>query len=146
MRASVVGIGLPPDQIAVLEPIDDVRQGRALVAELPVRRRDRAGAFAVEFREHVRLGLGDPKLLSEPIDGGGRYVSLYRLMVTGGLALGPAIGGALLASSPDAAWWGGALVAAVIGAGFLLAGDRVPDHPLAATASNARGDPTPEAV
>jgi MFS family permease len=65
----------------------------------------------------------------------GRYISLYRLIVTGGLALGPAIGGALLASSPDAIWWGGALVAGVIGAGFLLASDRIPDHPLAATAS-----------
>ena len=76
----------------------------------------------------------------------GRYISLYRLVVTGGLALGPAIGGALLAVSPDAVWWGGALVAAVIGAGFLLAGNRIPDHPLAATASVARGDPTPEAA
>jgi MFS family permease len=65
----------------------------------------------------------------------GRYISLYRLIVTAGLALGPAIGGALLASSPDAIWWGGALVAGVIGAGFLLASDRIPDHPLAATAS-----------
>jgi MFS family permease len=65
----------------------------------------------------------------------GRYISLYRLIVTGGLALGPAIGGALLASSPDAIWWGGALVAGVIGAGFLLSGDRIPDHPLAVTAS-----------
>jgi MFS family permease len=76
----------------------------------------------------------------------GRYISLYRLVVTGGFALGPAIGGALLASSPDAIWWGGALVAAVIGAGFLVAGDRIPDHPLAATARNAPSDPTPEAA
>jgi MFS family permease len=83
--------------------------------------------------------LAPPQLL-------GRYISLYRLVVTGGFALGPAIGGALLASSPDAVWWGGALVAAVIGAGFLLAGDRIPDHPLAATASNAPGDPTAEAA
>jgi MFS family permease len=67
----------------------------------------------------------------------GRYISLYRLIVTGGFALGPAIGGALLAASPDAIWWGGALVAAVIGASFLLASDRIPDHPLAATASSA---------
>ena len=76
----------------------------------------------------------------------GRYISLFSLMVTGGFAIGPAIGGALLATSPDAIWWGGALVAAVIGAGFLLLGDRIPDHPLAATASNASGDPTPEAA
>ena len=55
-------------------------------------------------------------------------------MVTGGLALGPAIGGAVLATSPDAVWWGGALVAAVIGAGFLLSGDRIPDESLAVEA------------
>ena len=76
----------------------------------------------------------------------GRYMSLYRLVVTGGLALGPAIGGALLAISPDAVWWGGALVAAAVGAGFLLAGNRIPDHPVAATASVAHGDPTPQAA
>jgi hypothetical protein len=35
-------------------------------------------------------------------------------MATAGLALGPAIGGAVLATSPDAVWWGGALVAAMI--------------------------------
>jgi MFS family permease len=90
--------------------------------------------------------LAPPELL-------GRYISLYSLMVSGGLALGPAIGGALLATSPDAIWWGGALVAAVIGAGFLLSGDRIPDSggripdPLAATASHAaRGDPAPDAA
>jgi MFS family permease len=60
----------------------------------------------------------------------GRYISLYTLMFTGALALGPAIGGAVLATSPDAVWWGGALVAAVIGAGFLLLGNRIPDRPL----------------
>ena len=57
----------------------------------------------------------------------GRYMSVYTLMATAGLALGPAIGGVLLATSPDAVWWGGALVAAVIGAGFLLSGDRIPE-------------------
>ena len=66
-------------------------------------------------------------------------------MLTGGLALGPAIGGLVLATSPDAVWWGGALVAAVIGAGFLLSGDRIPE-PLAATVASAAGDPTPEAA
>ena len=75
----------------------------------------------------------------------GRYMPLYSLMLTGGLALGPAIGGLVLATSPDAVWWGGALVAAVIGAGFLLSGDRIPE-PLAATASNAPGNPLPEAA
>ena len=76
----------------------------------------------------------------------GRYISVFGLMATAGLALGPAIGGEVLATSPDAVWWGGALVAAVIGAGFLLSGDRIPDHPLAATASNAPGDPAPDAA
>jgi MFS family permease len=64
----------------------------------------------------------------------GRYISLYALMGTGGLALGPAIGSAVLATSPDAVWWGGALIAAVIGAGFLLSGDRIPE-PLAVPAA-----------
>jgi MFS family permease len=57
----------------------------------------------------------------------GRYISVYSLMATGGRPRGPAIGGAVLAASPDAVWWGGALVAAVIGAGFLLAGDHIPE-------------------
>jgi len=68
-------------------------------------------------------------------------------MVTGGFAIGPAIGGAVLAYSPDAVWWGGALVAAVIGVGCLLAGDRIPSKPLAATESTPPlGDPMPEAA
>ena len=45
----------------------------------------------------------------------GRYMSLYGLTFTAGVALGPAVGGALLATSPDAVWWGGALTAALIG-------------------------------
>jgi MFS family permease len=73
----------------------------------------------------------------------GRYMSLYSLTFAGALALGPAIGGVVLATSPDAVWWGGALVAAVIGAGFLLSGDRIPE-PLAAPVSNAPGGTTPD--
>jgi MFS family permease len=57
----------------------------------------------------------------------GRYMSLYGLSFTTGVALGPAVGGALLATSPDAVWWGGALTAALTGVGLLLLGDRVPD-------------------
>ena len=49
----------------------------------------------------------------------GRYMSLYGLTFTAGVALGPAVGGALLATSPDAVWWGGVLAAALIGAGLL---------------------------
>jgi MFS family permease len=77
----------------------------------------------------------------------GRYISVFSLMVTGGFAIGPAIGGAVLAFSPDAVWWGGALVAGVIGAGALLAGDRIPDKPPAATESKAPpGNPMPDPV
>ncbi|MGZ4390917.1 MAG: MFS transporter [Gaiellaceae bacterium] len=75
----------------------------------------------------------------------GRYISVFSLMVTGGFAIGPAIGGAVLAYSPNAVWWGGALVTGVIGVGALLAGDRIPDKPLAATASKAPpGNPMPD--
>jgi MFS family permease len=75
----------------------------------------------------------------------GRYMSLLSLTVTGGFAIGPAIGGAVLAFSPDAVWWGGALVAGAIGVGFLLVGDRIPDRPPAATEPTASlGDPMPE--
>jgi MFS family permease len=57
----------------------------------------------------------------------GRYLSLYSLTFTGSLALGPAIGGLLLQSSPNAIWWGGALAAALAGAVLLRLGDRIPD-------------------
>src|SRR5947209_15041833 len=57
----------------------------------------------------------------------GRYLSLYTLTFTGSLALGPAIGGLLLQTSPDAIWWGGALAALVAGAVLLQLGDRIPD-------------------
>jgi MFS family permease len=56
-----------------------------------------------------------------------RYMSLYGLTFTAGVALGPAVGGALLATSPDAVWWGGALAVALTGAGLLRLGDRIPD-------------------
>jgi hypothetical protein len=32
-------------------------------------------------------------------------MSLYGLSFTAGVALSPAVGGALLATSPDAVWW-----------------------------------------
>jgi hypothetical protein len=44
-----------------------------------------------------------------------------------GVALGPAVGGVLLGTSPDAIWWGGAIALALTGAGFLRLGDRIPD-------------------
>jgi MFS family permease len=74
----------------------------------------------------------------------GRYMSLYRLSFTVGVALGPAVGGVLLATSPDAVWWGGALALAVTGAGFLRLGHRIPD-PLLPTKSQpleAAAEPT----
>src|SRR5579871_6750369 len=70
----------------------------------------------------------------------GRYMSLYGLAFTAGVALGPAIGGVLLGASPDAIWWGGALTAALIGAGSLRLGDRIPDPLLQAQC------PPPQAV
>jgi MFS family permease len=70
----------------------------------------------------------------------GRYMSLYGLTFMAGVALGPAVGGALLATSPDAVWWGGALTVALTGAGLLRLGDRIPD-PLLPT----RCPPTREA-
>jgi MFS family permease len=57
----------------------------------------------------------------------GRYLSLYSLTFALSLALGPAIGGLLLQTSPDAVWWGGALAAVLAGAVLLRLGDRIPD-------------------
>jgi MFS family permease len=57
----------------------------------------------------------------------GRYLSLYSLTFTGSLALGPAIGGVLLQTNPDAIWWGGALAVVLAGAFLLRLGDRIPD-------------------
>ena len=57
----------------------------------------------------------------------GRYLSLYSLTFTLSLAIGPAIGGLLLQTSPDAVWWGGALAAVLAGAFLLRLGDRIPD-------------------
>ena len=57
----------------------------------------------------------------------GRYLSLYSLTFALSLALGPAIGGVLLQTSPDAVWWGGALAALLAGAALFRLGDRIPD-------------------
>ena len=54
----------------------------------------------------------------------GRYLSLYSLTFTLSLAVGPAIGGLLLQTSPDAIWWGGALAALLAGTVLLRLGDR----------------------
>ena len=57
----------------------------------------------------------------------GRYMSLYQLSFLVGVALGQAVGGVLLGTSPDTIWWGGALALALTGAGFLRLGNRIPD-------------------
>jgi hypothetical protein len=77
----------------------------------------------------------------------GRYISVFSVMVIGGFAIGPASVAQCSRSSPNAVWWGGALVAGVISVRFLLVGDRIPDKPLAATGSKApSGNPMPEAA
>ena len=70
----------------------------------------------------------------------GRYMSLYQLSFLAGIALGPAAGGALLATSPNAIWWGGAIALALTGTGFLRLGDRIPD-PSHATAPRRASAP-----
>jgi MFS family permease len=73
----------------------------------------------------------------------GRYLSLYSLTFSVSLALGPAIGGLLLQTSPDAVWWGGALAAVLAGAVLLRLGGRIPD-PL--REAQTRLAPAPEAA
>jgi MFS family permease len=75
----------------------------------------------------------------------GRYLSLYSLTFSGSLALGPAIGGLLLQTSPDAIWWGGALAALLAGAVLLQLGDRIPD-PLRRVPAPSTLAPAPEAA
>jgi MFS family permease len=57
----------------------------------------------------------------------GRYLSVFGLMFTTSQALGPAIGGLLLQTAPDAVWWGGALAAVLAGAVLFRLGGRIPD-------------------
>jgi MFS family permease len=57
----------------------------------------------------------------------GRYLSVYGLTFPISLALGPAVGGLLLQTSPDAIWWGGALAAVLAGAVLFRLGGRIPD-------------------
>jgi MFS family permease len=74
----------------------------------------------------------------------GRYMSLYQLSFLAGAGLGPAVGGVLLGTSPNAIWWGGAAAMALTGAGFLRLGSRIPD-PLLPTKSaplQAASEPT----
>ena len=82
--------------------------------------------FAIGECVHV-LVLGPLVAEMAPAHLLGRYLSLYSLTFTGSLALGPAIGGLLLGTSPDAIWWGGALAALLAGVVLLRLGDRIPD-------------------
>jgi MFS family permease len=70
----------------------------------------------------------------------GRYLSVYGLTFSVSLALGPAIGGFLLQTSPDAIWWGGALAAVLAGAVLFRLGARIPD-PLRETQSGPASAP-----
>jgi MFS family permease len=69
----------------------------------------------------------------------GRYLSVYGLTFSISLALGPAIGGYLLQTSPDAIWWGGALAAGLAGAVLFRLGGRIPDPLREASARPASG-------
>ncbi len=57
----------------------------------------------------------------------GRYLAVFGLAFTVSQAIGPAIGGLLLQTSPDAIWWGGALAALLAGAVLYRLGGRIPD-------------------
>src|SRR5690242_3412644 len=85
-----------------------------------------AVVFAIGEVAHI-LVLGPLVADMAPAHLLGRYLSLYTLTFTGSLALGPAIGGLLLQTNPDAIWWGGALAALLAGAVLLRLGDRIPD-------------------
>jgi MFS family permease len=82
--------------------------------------------FAIGEISHI-LVLGPLVTDMAPAHLLGRYLSLYSLTFTISLALGPAIGGVLLQTSPDAVWWGGALAAVLAGAVLLRLGGRIPD-------------------
>jgi MFS family permease len=73
----------------------------------------------------------------------GRYLSVFGLTFTVSLAIGPAIGGVLLQTVPDAVWWGGALAAVLAGVVLFRLGDRLPD-PL--HEARSRPAPMPEAA
>jgi MFS family permease len=73
----------------------------------------------------------------------GRYLSVFGLTFTISLALGPAVGGLLLQTSPDAVWWGGSLAAVLAGAVLFRLGGRIPD-PLREAQSRVASAPEAE--
>jgi MFS family permease len=82
--------------------------------------------FAIAECAHIPV-LGPLVADMAPVHLLGRYMSLYSLTFTISLALGPAIGGLLLQTSPDSVWWGGALAAVLAGAVLLRLDGRIPD-------------------
>ncbi len=58
-----------------------------------------------------------------------RYLSLFALTFTLGLAFGPSLGAAILAASPDALWLTGGAMAAIVAVGFLVAGHALEPTP-----------------
>ncbi len=82
--------------------------------------------FALGEIAHI-LVLGPLVAAMAPAHLLGRYLSLYSLTFTLSLAIGPAIGGLLLKTAPDAIWWGGAVAAVLAGTVLLRLGDRIPD-------------------
>ncbi|HEX8025696.1 MAG TPA: MFS transporter [Candidatus Limnocylindrales bacterium] len=70
----------------------------------------------------------------------GRYLAVFGLSFTVSLTLGPAIGGVLLQTAPDAIWWGGALAAVLAGLVLFRLGGRIPD-PLTEAPSLAAAAP-----
>jgi MFS family permease len=73
----------------------------------------------------------------------GRYLSVFGLTFPISLALGPAVGGFLLQTSPDTVWWGGALAAVLAGVVLLRLGSRIPD-PLRESPSRLASAPATE--
>ena len=100
--------------------------------------------FAIGECAHI-LALGPLVADMAPAHLLGRYLSLYTLTFAISLALGPAIGGFLLQTSPDAVWWGGAIAALLAGAVLLGLGGRIPD-PLREAQLRQESAPEPAGV
>jgi len=66
-----------------------------------------------------------------------RYLSLFALTFTLGLAIGPTLGASILSTSPDGLWLTGAAMAAVVGVGFLVAGHTLDPNPESVEAAPA---------
>jgi len=71
--------------------------------------------------------------------------AMIGIVAQAAMLIGPAIGGLLLQTSPDAIWWGGAVVALLAGAVLLQLGDRIPD-PLRQAQAPAALAAAPEAA